>query len=189
MMKKGESKKKKVSRDKLVACSFCGTRRIIGNDILAGPCGEAICTDCAKKVVRMFSSGDASPNCSPMPRIMPGFWKKLAALTPGKIKAELDKCVIGQEEAKKVLSVAVYNHYRRIAAAYNPVALDDEELKDVAIEKSNIILAGRRGAARRCSPRLSPRCWTSRLRLRTQRPLPRRGTLARMSRTSSGICG
>lgn len=148
MMKKGESKKKKVSRDKLVACSFCGTRRIIGNDILAGPHGEAICTDCAKKVVRMFSLGDGNPNCSPMPRIMPEFWKKLAALTPGKIKAELDKCVIGQEEAKKVLSVAVYNHYRRIAAAHNPVALDDEELKDVAIEKSNIILAGPTGSGK-----------------------------------------
>ena len=102
-MKKGDSKKKKASRDKLVVCSFCGTARTLGDDIFVGPHGEAICTDCAEKVVGMFNIGDGCSNYSPMRRMGSEVWKKLAALTPGKIKAELDKCIIGQEEAKKVL--------------------------------------------------------------------------------------
>ena len=146
-MKKGDSKKKNASRGK-VTCSFCETKRVLGDDIFLGPHGAAICTDCAKKVVGMFDLSGALPICSQKQRTRPEFLKKLSALTPGKIKAELDKCVIGQEEAKKVLSVAVYNHYRRIAAAHNPVAIDDEELKDVAIEKSNIILAGPTGSGK-----------------------------------------
>ena len=144
-MKKGDSKKKNASRGK-VTCSFCETKRVLGDDIFLGP--HAICTDCAKKVVGMFDLSGALPICSQKQRTRPEFLKKLSALTPGKIKAELDKCVVGQEEAKKVLSVAVYNHYRRIAAEDNPVAIDDEELKDVAIEKSNIILTGPTGSGK-----------------------------------------
>lgn len=146
-MKKGDSKKKNASRGK-VTCSFCETKRVLGDDIFLGPHGAAICTDCAKKVVGMFDLSGALPICSQKQRTRPEFLKKLSALTPGKIKAELDKCVVGQEEAKKVLSVAVYNHYRRIAAEDNPVAIDDEELKDVAIEKSNIILTGPTGSGK-----------------------------------------
>lgn len=146
-MKKGDSKKKNASRGK-VTCSFCETKRVLGDDIFLGLHGAAICTDCAKKVVGMFDLSGALPICSQKQRTRPEFLKKLSALTPGKIKAELDKCVVGQEEAKKVLSVAVYNHYRRIAAEDNPVAIDDEELKDVAIEKSNIILTGPTGSGK-----------------------------------------
>ena len=145
-MKKSDSKNKKMFPGK-ATCSFCGQKKFLG-EVLIGPHGEAICMDCARSVLKMHDPSIEKASGFRLSKMSPGFWKKLAALTPGKIKAELDKCVIGQEEAKKVLSVAVYNHYRRIAAAHNPVALDDEELKDVAIEKSNIILAGPTGSGK-----------------------------------------
>ena len=99
----------------MAKCSFCGTTSRLGEHVLVGPSGVGICANCAKKVLEMFE-----PDGEGEPAVLTGmpkqFWKQIAALTPGKIKAELDKCVVGQEETKKVLSVAVYNHYRRLAA-------------------------------------------------------------------------
>lgn len=63
------------------------------------------------------------------------------ALAPHKIKAKLDEYVVGQEHAKKVLSVAVYNHYKRIAAM-------EQEDNDVAIEKSNVLMIGPTGSGK-----------------------------------------
>ena len=67
---------------------------------------------------------------------------------PHKIKASLDEYVVGQENAKKVMSVAVYNHYKRIAAEeMNPEQFDDR-LRDVEIEKSNMLLIGPTGCGK-----------------------------------------
>ena len=68
-------------------------------------------------------------------------------ITPSKIKAELDRHIVGQEETKKVLSVAVYNHYKRLESKY-PSVLVEEDLKDVRVEKSNIILTGPTGCGK-----------------------------------------
>lgn len=146
MVKKSDSKNKKMFPGK-ATCSFCGQKKFLG-EVLIGPHGEAICMDCARSVLKMHDPSIEKASGFRLSKMSPGFLKKLSALTPGKIKAELDKCVVGQEEAKKVLSVAVYNHYRRIAAENNPVAVDDGELKDVEIEKSNIILTGPTGSGK-----------------------------------------
>ena len=66
--------------------------------------------------------------------------------TPKKIKEYLDRYVIGQEYAKKVLSVAVYNHYKRVLA--NSGVVNTETYKDVFIEKSNILLLGGSGTGK-----------------------------------------
>lgn len=83
---------------------------------------------------------------------------------PSQIKAYLDQYVIGQQEAKKVLSVAVYNHYKRLGQKR------DEE---VEIEKSNVLLVGPTGTARRCSPGPSPGCSTCPLPLSMPRCSPK----------------
>lgn len=121
-------------------CSFCGCERDIGDRLLTGPNGTAICTTCAKNVLDMFS---------PSPTVAKPKYKnsRISLLTPSKIKAELDKCVIGQDETKKVLAVAVYNHYKRLETQRNPIA-EESDLKDVTVEKSNIILAGPTGSGK-----------------------------------------
>lgn len=129
-------------------CSFCGEKKFIGDGLLMGPNGVAICTSCAKNVLSMFE-----PECPRIAKTPHGaqkesFWDNLKHLTPSKIKAELDKCVIGQEETKKVLSVAVYNHYTRLAANKNKSLAQDEELRNVIVEKSNILLAGPTGCGK-----------------------------------------
>jgi ATP-dependent Clp protease ATP-binding subunit ClpX len=68
---------------------------------------------------------------------------KISSLTPNLIKKKLDEYVIGQDKAKKVLSVAVYNHYKRISSNNNFIELDDVE-----IEKSNILLIGSTGVGK-----------------------------------------
>ena len=130
------------SRDKKITCSFCGTRRIIGDNILVGPHGEGICTECAEKVLNMFDVKRGAPQ-------LPKGKKRgfdLRSITPSKIKAELDKSIIGQDETKKVISVAVYNHYRRMFGGSGDEM--SPELKDVKIEKSNILLAGPTGCGK-----------------------------------------
>lgn len=123
-----------------VRCSFCGTVRYNGNGLLMGPNGVAICTDCAKNVLDMFSPQRTHTHVkTKAPRI--------AGLTPSKIKAELDKCIVGQDETKKVLSVAVYNHYKRLETLTRPIQYEDD-LKNVTVEKSNIILAGPTGCGK-----------------------------------------
>ena len=130
------------SRDKKITCSFCGTRRIIGDNILVGPHGEGICTECAEKVLNMF---DVKRDAPKMPKSK-GRGFDLKNITPSKIKAELDKSIIGQDETKKVISVAVYNHYRRMFGGSGDEM--SPELKDVKIEKSNILLAGPTGCGK-----------------------------------------
>ena len=67
--------------------------------------------------------------------------------TPSQLKKGLDEYVVGQEEAKKILSVAVYNHYKRLRAEMLNVG--DEEYPDVEIEKSNVLLIGPTGSGKR----------------------------------------
>jgi ATP-dependent Clp protease ATP-binding subunit ClpX len=114
---------------KETSCSFCGRPRSQVGLLIAGLSGH-ICDHCivqARSIVDeelVATPKDAAP---------------VNILKPSDIKEKLDEYVIGQEDAKKVLSVAVYNHYKRL----NHVKADDVE-----IEKSNVILVGRTGTGK-----------------------------------------
>ena len=115
-------------------CSFCGKAKNEALLLIAGLKGH-ICETCVEQasdiVSRELVSEDDSSNIS---------FEFPEDITPVLIKTFLDKYVIGQEEAKKYLSVAVYNHYKRLK--YIP------ELDDVEIEKSNILLVGETGTGK-----------------------------------------
>ena len=120
-------------------CSFCGSHRSEVNMLIAGVSGH-ICDSCAVQAEKIvsdemkFKSGGSAKTESV--KSSETFTNK----KPLEIKNFLDEYVIGQDEAKKVLSVAVYNHYKRIN---NPIKTDDVE-----IEKSNIMLVGRTGTGK-----------------------------------------
>lgn len=120
----------KIKPDSSLLCSFCGKREDTGRRIVPGP-GVAICEHCIRLCKEYLSA-----------------YKMVAPLqitgdipTPAELKAYLDEYVIGQEKAKRVLSVAVYNHYKRIM---NPPASRD----DVIVEKSNVLLIGPTGSGK-----------------------------------------
>lgn len=110
-------------------CSFCGKPKELTKRLIAGPNGFYICDECIE-ICRevMKEEEEKSETVEPV---------KL--LKPAEIKSRLDEYIIGQEEAKKVLSVAVYNHYKRINA---------EKEGDVELDKSNILLLGPTGSGK-----------------------------------------
>ena len=113
-------------------CSFCGKPKELTKRLIAGPNGIYICDECVeicRDVIR--EDTDKTETAS-----------EIRLLKPAEIKEKLDEYIIGQDEAKKVLSVAVYNHYKRIGAAKN--AADGE----VEIDKSNILLLGPTGSGK-----------------------------------------
>jgi len=117
-------------RDRLFICSFCGKNSHQVDCIVTGP-DVYICSECVKNASEIIKE-DLNRR------------KRLAnqkIRTPMEIKEELDKYIIGQEEAKKVISVAVYNHYKRIESMNQ---WDDE----VEIEKSNILFIGPTGTGK-----------------------------------------
>ena len=115
-------------------CSFCGRKESEVDVLLYGIDG-AICESCvdrAKEILNEAYKEDAKKN---------GF--SLDIKTPKEIKDHLDQYIIGQDDAKKVLAVAVYNHYKRLM--YNQ---NEKDTNDVEIEKSNIVLVGETGTGK-----------------------------------------
>ncbi len=125
----------------LTMCSFCGKSHSEVKKLIAGP-GVYICNECIDVCSNILEKelGSAAPK-GKTPAEKPGF--KIP--TPAAMSAKLDEFVIGQENAKKVLSVAVYNHYQRLRQEQTKVA---EEFRDVEIEKSNIMLLGPTGSGK-----------------------------------------
>lgn len=115
-----------------IRCSFCGKVATEVKKLIAGPNGSYICNECVEICSEMLEEQFYEEEYDEKEN---GF--KL--LKPKEIKAKLDEYVIGQEQAKKVLSVAVYNHYKRIAAG---------ELLDVELQKSNILMLGPTGTGK-----------------------------------------
>lgn len=114
-------------------CSFCGKSKEEVRRLIAGPDGVFICDDCVDICKAMVDETMEKDKSAEVPL------KK-----PAEIKDELDKYIVGQDKAKKVLSVAVYNHYKRINSLVNAKKADD----GVEIEKSNILLLGPTGCGK-----------------------------------------
>ena len=111
-----------------IRCSFCGRRESeVGT--LFGSNGTYICKPCIDVCNELIKERDRAQNASP----------KFKLLTPQEIKAKLDEYIVGQESAKKMLSVAVYNHYKRISS------IGDDE---VELEKSNVLMMGPTGSGK-----------------------------------------
>ena len=122
---------------KSVRCSFCGKTQENVRKIVAGP-GVYICDECVDLCnniieTELYDDEKAGYSLNEMSSVP----------TPKEIKQILDDYVIGQDDAKRTLSVAVYNHYKRIAHEEN-VKKDD----DVEIQKSNILLLGPTGCGK-----------------------------------------
>lgn len=113
-------------------CSFCGKKRSEVEVLISGISGY-ICNNCVEIAGNVVNQNKKQSK----PYVKPNDFK---LLKPQEIKKNLDQYVIGQDDAKKVLSVAVYNHYKRI----NQPVTDD----DVEIEKSNIIMVGETGTGK-----------------------------------------
>src|SRR5690606_16931906 len=111
-----------------VRCSFCGRSKSEVDVMIAGVTGH-ICNHCisqAQNIVKEEVSGKTAKD----------YAHQLKLLKPKEIKSFLDEYVIGQDEAKKVLSVAVYNHYKRLSQ------IGIETKDDIELDKSNILLVG-----------------------------------------------
>ncbi len=126
----------------LTMCSFCGKSHSEVKKLIAGP-GVYICNECIEVCSNILEKelGGVSGGKGKLPADKPGF--KIPS--PAAILAKLNEFVIGQENAKKVLSVAVYNHYQRLRQDQAKLG---EEFRDVEIEKSNIMLLGPTGSGK-----------------------------------------
>ena len=118
------------STDGKVRCSFCNKTQDQVRKLIAGPAGVYICDECVDICSDII---EEDYNEEPV-----GNSIDINLLKPVEIKEFLDEYVIGQDEAKKVLSVAVYNHYKRITS----------KIKDIDVQKSNILMIGPTGTGK-----------------------------------------
>ena len=120
--------------DGKIRCSFCGKTQDQVNRLISGPNGAFICDECIDICAEILEEEGVE-----------GHEDKSSAkddinlVTPEELKAFLDDYVIGQDQAKKVLSVAVYNHYKRVLAG---------DTSDVELQKSNILMLGPTGSGK-----------------------------------------
>jgi ATP-dependent Clp protease ATP-binding subunit ClpX len=128
---------------RMTLCSFCGKSQAEVKKIIAGP-GVYICDSCVNVCKTIIDREVKQPAIE----VKPAF----RMIKPSGIKKVLDDYVIGQEHAKKVLSVAVYNHYKRLnfesGQAPRDPAASSPEFSDVEVEKSNILLVGPTGSGK-----------------------------------------
>jgi ATP-dependent Clp protease ATP-binding subunit ClpX len=131
-------KEQEVSKkmDRETRCSFCGKKEGEVAKLIAGVGGAFICNECVESCVEML---DFSINAVPYGEEA---FSEMKLLKPKEIKASLDEYVIGQEHAKKVLAVSVYNHYKRT------LHKETREESDVELQKSNVLLIGPTGSGK-----------------------------------------
>lgn len=117
-------------------CSFCGKSEDEVERLISGPDGVAICDACVELCNDIINSAYDDEQASSAGSV--------TLYTPQEIKAKLDEYIVGQDNAKKVLSVAVYNHYKRIGKK----AATDRSDEDVVLEKSNVLVLGPTGSGK-----------------------------------------
>ncbi len=117
-----------------IRCSFCNKTQAQVRKLIAGPAGVYICDECIDICADILDEELEEEELEESVR------PDINLLKPIQIKSFLDEYVVGQEEAKKVLSVAVYNHYKRVTAP--------KDLDDVELQKSNIIMVGPTGSGK-----------------------------------------
>ncbi|MBR5128060.1 MAG: ATP-dependent Clp protease ATP-binding subunit ClpX [Roseburia sp.] len=123
--------------DDMFRCSFCGKSQGQVRKLIAGPNGAYICDECVDICAEIIEEELENDEYSGQDE--KDLKEQINLLKPKEMKAFLDEYVIGQEQAKKVLSVAVYNHYKRIMAA---------DTLDVELQKSNILMLGPTGSGK-----------------------------------------
>ncbi len=118
-------------------CSFCGRSQLETRNMITSPDGSSfICEDCVAICADMIAK-----------TMQPKNQEKIKLPTPSMLKKMLDEYVVGQDEAKRVLSVAVYNHYKRIN--YNIDVKNSKKEKDALdLDKSNVLLIGPTGSGK-----------------------------------------
>lgn len=118
--------------DDRIRCSFCGKTQEQARKLIAGPNGAYICDDCIDICAEIIEDEfeDAAPVYEDL---------DINLYKPQELKGFLDEYVVGQEDAKKVLSVGIYNHYKRVTS---------DKSNDVDIQKSNILLLGPTGSGK-----------------------------------------
>ena len=117
--------------DNRIRCSFCGKTEEQVRKLIAGPEGAYICDECIEICSEIISEEFTNDYVEDSGEIN--------LMTPREMKEILDEYVVGQDEAKKVLSVAVYNHYKRVLSA---------DSSDVELQKSNILMIGPTGSGK-----------------------------------------
>ncbi|MCI6639714.1 MAG: ATP-dependent Clp protease ATP-binding subunit ClpX [Pygmaiobacter massiliensis] len=132
------------NKEKEITCSFCGKSQDAVERIIIGP-GVNICSECIELCSTLLSEEGIRPSRPQPQRVQrpqrtakPA--QEMKILTPQEIKEGLDQYVIGQDDAKVVLAVSVYNHYKRI--------LNPEYNNDVELQKSNVLLLGPSGVGK-----------------------------------------
>ena len=118
--------------DDKIRCSFCGKTQDQVRKLIAGTDNVYICDDCIELCSEILEEEFADQEKGPD-------FSGINLLKPKEIKEFLDEYVIGQDDAKKVLSVAVYNHYKRVMS---------KSTQDVELQKSNILMLGPTGSGK-----------------------------------------
>ncbi len=128
-----------IGGDSKVHCSFCGKSQAQVRKLIAGPGGAFICDECVDICAEIIEEELEEEGEEREDREKVSDWQEINLLKPEELKSFLDEYVVGQDNAKKVLSVAVYNHYKRILAGAD---------LDVELQKSNILMLGPTGSGK-----------------------------------------